>query len=295
MKMKKLTAIILSAVMILAAATAAQADSSLKLFYDSASELLFATNNVTLDGHAEFSLDGERFKTADLKYIQDYSNSLYQLDLHTPRRDGSGEPDRESGYTIVANGEKVYVMEVIYPGTYKSGTTAAQSTILRKSVQMTLMAELVRVLADQAEALPENAVTVRPDGQGGRELVVSLGEDVPDLVNTALNVFYQFIARRYFDTDYDRVDELDMSLMENYVTVTQGILGATRSLSLKQAGIVMKVSGQGVTEQVKGDVSLLLDTGRDGVRQLDITFCLNVTDLNSSHVGRFNPSSYGVQ
>ena len=140
--MKRLVVLLVSLMMILSVASGAfaensvtmpqdaTAEDSLMLFYDAGMELMFETSNVTLDGHAEFSLDGERFKTADLHYIQNYTNSLYQLKLLTPRRDGT-QPDRESGYTIIANGEYVYVIEVIYPGVYKTGTTAAQSTILR--------------------------------------------------------------------------------------------------------------------------------------------------------------------
>ena len=120
MKMKKIVAVLLSIIMVLILTMTALADNELRIFYDSVTNLLFETNNVTLTGHAEFSLDGKRFKTADLNYIQDYTNSYYQLKLLTPRRDGSHEPDRESGYTIIANGENVYVMEVIYPGVYKT-------------------------------------------------------------------------------------------------------------------------------------------------------------------------------
>ena len=294
--MKRFAATVLSIILILSLTMTALADSSTDLFYDSVMELLFQTNNVTLNGQAEFLLDGERFKTAELRYIQDYTNSLYQLNLHTPRRNGSQSPDRESGYTIIANGEKVYVMEVIYPGVYKTGTTYAQSTILRKSVQLNLMTELVRMLAGQADTLPgDQAVTVQPDGQGGKELHITLGEDVPEIVNTVLNVFYQFAAKRYFETDYDYVSEQDMGLMEHYLTVTEGILRTTKHISLKQAHITMQVNGHGQTEQIKGDVSLFLNTGRDGTRQLDFTFSLNVSDLDSSHVDKFDPSEYGVR
>jgi len=82
--MKKIIVSILLIVMALCLTLTAFADSSLRLFYDSAMELLFETQNVTLTGHAEFSLDGERFKTADLKYIQCYNNSLLQYHLLTP-------------------------------------------------------------------------------------------------------------------------------------------------------------------------------------------------------------------
>lgn len=173
--MKKIIVSILLIVMALCLTLTAFADSSLRLFYDSAMELLFETQNVTLTGHAEFSLDGERFKTADLKYIQCYNNSLLQYHLLTPRRDGSEGPDRESGYTIIANTENVYVMEVIHPGIYKTGSTYAQSTILRKTVQMNLITDMIRILIDQADTLlGTDAITIQPCETGGKELGLNL-------------------------------------------------------------------------------------------------------------------------
>ena len=294
--MKKWIALLLSTVLVFTVLVTALAENQLRFFYDAAMNLLFETNNVTLTGHAEFFLDGKRFKTADLNYIQDYTNSYYQLKLLTPRRDGSHEPDRESGYTIIANGENVYVMEVIYPGVYKTGSTYAQNTILRKSVQMNLMTNVLSVLMDQSNLLlGEQAFTVQPDGQGGRELTITIKENVPDLVNTALNIFYQFVAKRYFDTDYDKVKEQDMALMENYLTVSQGILSATKSVSLKQINVTVQANGHGLLERVSGDITLLLDTGRDGTRELGITFYLNVSDIDGSHVEKFDPSAYGVK
>ncbi len=294
--MKKWIAVLLSALLAFTFLVPALAENQLRFFYDAAMNLLFETSNVTLKGHAEFSLDGNRFKTADLNYIQDYTNSFYQLKLLTPRRDGSHEPDRESGYTIIANGEKVYVMEVFYPGVYKTGTMYAQSTILRKSVQMSLMTDMVSVLAEQTDLLLNGQTfTVQSDGQGGKELTIALNEDVPDLVNTSLNVFYQFIAKRYFDTDYDKVNAQDMSLMENYPTVSQGILRATKSVSLKQADVTVQANGQGLPERISGDVTLLLNTGRDGTKELGITFCLDVSDIDGSLVEKFDPSVYGVE
>ena len=192
------------------------------MMYDSIFNLLFDTNNVTLTGNAEFSLDGERFKTADAKYIQDGTNSLWQWKLLTPRKDGT---EREGGYTIIANGEKVYVMEAFYPGVYKTGSTAESDTIMRRSVQLNLLRDLLRILTDQSDTLlGENAITSDSDDTG-MTVHIQAGKDVPELVNTALNMTVQFVARRYFDTDYDQISERFMAPMENYITVTQGNFG----------------------------------------------------------------------
>ena len=87
--MKKWIALLLSALLAFTVLVTALAENQLRFFYDATTRLLFETSNVTLTGHAEFSLDGKRFKTADLNYIQDYTNSYYKLKLLTPRRDGS--------------------------------------------------------------------------------------------------------------------------------------------------------------------------------------------------------------
>ena len=283
-------------VMALCLALTALADSPLYLFYDAVIELLFDTQNVTVTGHAEFSLDGERFKTADLGYVQDYTNSMLDLKLLTPRRYAPEKPDRESGYTVVANGENVYVMEVIYPGVFKTGSTSAQSTILRKSVQMGLVTDVIRLLADRADVLfGADAITVQLCETGGKELRIRLGEDVPEPVDTALNLLYQFAAKRYFDTDYDQISERMMVPMDNAVTVVQGILWNTKSISLKKADVSVIRSDAGNLERITGKVSLNLNTGKDGTRQLDMTFRMDVSELDGSYVDQFDPEAYGVR
>lgn len=289
--MKKALALATVLVMLVPAA-AGLAETPVRLVYDSLFSLLFETNNVTLTGHAEFSLDGERFKTADALYIQDGSNSLWQWKLLTPRPDG---PEREGGYTVIANGGTVYVMEAFYPGVYKTGTTEESFTILRESVQLSLLGELIRILADQSEdLLGKDAVQIRSD-ETGMTVRLQTGKDVPEIVNTALNMAVQFVAKRYFDTDYDFVSERFMGTMGNYLTVTQGILGSTYYLSLKQADITLKRDAGGDFESAEGNVSFELNTANDGIRILDISFRLDVSDRGGSKVKIFNPADYGVK
>ena len=275
----------------LTVAAGALAEPPVRMMYDSIFNLLFDTNNVTLTGHAEFSLDGERFKTADAKYIQDGTNSLWQWKLLTPRKDGT---EREGGYTIIANGEKVYVMEAFYPGAYKTGSTAESDTIMRRSVQLNLLRDLLRILTDQSDTLlGENAITSDSDDTG-MTVHIQAGKDVPELVNTALNMTVQFVARRYFDTDYDQISERFMAPMENYITVTQGILGSTSYMSLNQADITLKRDAGGNFESLDGNASIALST-EDGVRMLDISFRLDAADYGTSKVDTFNPAEYGVK
>lgn len=291
--MKRITVLILIVMMMVGTAAAAQAEPPLRMMYDSFAELLFDTSNVTITGHAEFSLAGERFKTADAKYIQDGTNSLWDWKLITPRQDGT---ERPGGYTVIANGEKVYVMEVFYPGVYKTGTTAASDTILRKSVQLNLLRDFLRIMADQSDALlGGDAVQVVRNDETGMEVRVQAGKDIPEIVNTALNMTVQFAAKRYFDTDYDRISEPYMGSMGSYITVTQGILGTTSYMALREADITLKRSADGKLESAEGSVAIELNTENDGVRILDITFRLDVSDRGSSRVDAFRPEDYGVE
>ena len=85
---------------------AAENEKPLTDLCESAFELLFRTSNVTIKGEASFSLDGNWFKTAKAEYIQDGDRSFWELKLSSPKMDGTV---RENGYTIIADGSKVYV------------------------------------------------------------------------------------------------------------------------------------------------------------------------------------------
>ena len=96
-KMAKKMVALIAALMLTVLAAGAFAETPARRMYDSIFNLLFDTSNVTLTGHAEFSLDGEWFKTADTKYVQDGTNSFWDWKLLSPRWDGS---QRETGYRI---------------------------------------------------------------------------------------------------------------------------------------------------------------------------------------------------
>ncbi len=285
-------AIFTAMLIVLVPFAAALAENPLGDMFEAAEKLLFDTGNVTVKAHAEFSLDGERFKTADGTYVQDGERSFWDLMLKTPKADGT---EREGGYTVIADGEKVYVMETYYPGVYKTGTDAAQSTLVRRTVQLNVMAELAGFLVNQAAPLlGEDAVTVLPEETDGTAIRVKLGEDAPELVQMSLNLFYQYIAKRYFEMDYDHLNEENVYSLDNLITVTQGILYCTRSVSLKEADVMLARDGAGNLNRAEGTVSLLLNTSMDGAKALEISFTLETSAWGESRVKPFDPADYGV-
>ena len=126
--MKKLFVLLLSLLLVFAALTTAMAEeSALRLVIDNLAEVLLDMDNVTVSGTAEFSLDGEWFKSVDTVYKQCGYRSSWKLDLLSPLPDGE---KKASGWTILADEEKRHVIEVIYPGTYITGTGGSQNSIL---------------------------------------------------------------------------------------------------------------------------------------------------------------------
>ena len=256
-------------------------------------ELLFETENVTMTGQVNFSLDGAWFKTADAEYIQDGEDSLWKLILTSPRAEGG---ERVNGFTVVANGERIFAMEVYHPGTFRTGTDSAQSTILRRTVQMDLMVSLVKTLLEQPDLL-QGSGTVESVGaeDGGKEIRIRAGGDVPALVNSGLNVLAQYAAKRYFATDYEHVQAQHMMPLEYYITVTQGILAATKSLALKEADLLFTLDEKGQLEGVSGKIAVVLTTGQDGEKTLDVSLDIGVSGRGESIVKEFNPADYGVE
>lgn len=289
--MKRSFLIILSIVLITVFTAFAQAEKPLTALCDSANELLFKTSNVTVTGEAVFSIDGEWFKTAAARYIQDGDRSYWELRLTSPKADGT---ERKNGYTIIADGSRIYVMEVYRPGIYKTGTGTPQSTLMRKSIQLDLMNEMIRTIAEKMEAAEEDSAVRIEETDTESNVRIVAEENVPPVVNLALNLFAQYAARRYFHMDYDQISERQMIPMNAYLTVTEGILSCTKSLALKHTDISIRKDQNGQPEKLSGDISVLLNTAKDGERQVDISFHAEITDKGRSHVGTFSPADYNV-
>lgn len=286
--MKKTWMVLTAALMTLIICAVALANQAAMELYDKTTDLLFNTSNVTLKAHAELSLNGDWFKTVDGEWQVDGSRSFRQLLLTSPKRDGS---ERKNGYTIVTDKTDLYLMEVFTPGVYRKGYTGDRKALLRSTVESKHLISLGSALSSQADLFfGKDTIAKSEDG----EYRISLDENVPELMNAALNQLARFAAKRYFEIDYDRVlTDRGMSLF-NYGTVTEGILYTMQGISMRKADITLKADENGVLSLAEGVVGLNLQTARDGIIPLDITFRVEVSDLGSTSVKPFNPKDYDV-
>ena len=290
--MKKLFTMFLTLILLLAFACSALADGVIAPLVESAQILLFDTENVTLAGHADFSLNGERFKTAEILYKQAAEDSFWQLDLKTPRK---YRKDRETGYTIIANGEKIYVMERYFPGTYTTGTDSPNNTLFRQSTRAGLLFSMLLSVSDQVEALlPEDAVAVTRTETGSEFRFTLTKDTTPSVVNTALNLAADFFLKRFMDVNYDSITNWGQGQVADYITVTQGILYSTDSFVLGDTSITVTEDTDGRITGVSGTLAALLCSEELQMAPLEIVFDLKVSDYGSTEVEQFSPDDFSV-
>ncbi len=286
---------ILAAALCLCVALTALAltEGTLKTLWNSGCDFLFHTDNVTVTGQAAFSLDGKRFKTAELNYVQDGYKSYYGLKLLTPWSDGT---EHQTGWTIIAAADgTITVMEAFKPGVYNWATGTPQNTLLRRTVRLDALTELGGLLAGSVESLlPEGAVTVT-EAEGGKTVHIALADgQIPDAAVSALNLAADYLAARWFN-GYDRsITEQEALVFDQYVTVTEALTGGTVRWVLKEADADFALDAQGRLSGVRGTVKVSSEYWDGTVREVEVKFDFAATDYGTSTVKPFDPDDYGV-
>ena len=125
---RRLLALALALILCLAFALSALAEGKLRPLYQAGVQLLFDTDNVTIDAQAEFAYNGMLFKTLEGVLKQDGFNSLMDIKLRTPWSDGSV---RDSGFTVVANGDVAYSIDPVdNPYVYSTSNYTPSDSVL---------------------------------------------------------------------------------------------------------------------------------------------------------------------
>ena len=268
------------------------AENHLYHIFNAGKTLLFDIENVTVSGHADFHLDGVLFKTADILYKQDSNYSHWQLDLITPR---PGRENQKSGYTIIANGEKIYIMEAYTPGIYSIAYDQPCTALVRRSVSSDLVVSMAYAMADPIEALlPENAFSVSDTREGTEIQFTVTQETAPGLLNPLLNLVLQFGLRRFLGVDPDRISDWETGSFENYLTATEGIIHTTSSYLLGNTSVTVGMDTKGRLTSIRGNVCMILDSLKEPERTLTVTFDVSVSDYGTTYVRTFDADEFGV-
>lgn len=170
-------------------ALSALAEGKLFKMWNAGCALLMNTENVTLSGHAVFTLDGEVFKTFNGSYRQEEYNSHMQVMLDTPQEDGSVYT---GGYTVTVNDGVAYSVETAWP--YQVGTTHVgwDKTILTSGGVM----GLIQPLGLLAEGLPLDVAEEKLN-EGVKYRITAKKEEIPAEANKLLTQLTKACAEEY--------------------------------------------------------------------------------------------------
>ena len=178
-------------------ACAALAEGQLLTLWKAGTALLFETDNVTLTGRAEFSYEGQLFKTFNGSYIQDGSSSYMRTRFDTPLVDGTV---RTGGYTVVANDGRAYSMDLNMP--YYSQSTASRSeSILTNTVIRSSLMRFGGLLIDLMEDRMAGAITQTAHETGTDYTIRLQPGETPEAAGAALTVLMQLLGKQYLYID----------------------------------------------------------------------------------------------
>jgi len=178
-------------------------------------KLMFDESNVTLTASAEFTVDGELFKVFRGEYRQDGVNSYMDVSLDTPVVYGMST----GGFTVVANGDKVYSRDTYYGNYFIEGTCIEADTVLEKDAATSTA---IYLLKSALKTLEEGGSTFFTEEDGKYILET---EGAPALIN-ALSAYFvrdyaeeqMYLGYRYEEcTLYN--DSVDTLIKKEYETV----------------------------------------------------------------------------
>ena len=236
--------------------------------YQAGEYILTGTDNVTARGQADFYLDGKLFKHAEGVCAQEGFHGYQQIDLRTPREDGSF---RENGYAVVDHSGIGYLVERYLGRTrYDQIFNVEKNQILRPSVATRSLLAMGRQIAAELDEMTAAEVS----GGGAKISFAWQEEDVPLIVSPALNIFFQEAVKRYFLINYDDMPEVGYATIEDYMTITEGILYNMKYLTLTGLRAEAELDSEGRLRELTGSASIRMLLRNDDTRTLEVSFSL---------------------
>lgn len=296
--MKKMKRKLLTAALVLAiagiCAFAISEDSVLLQYFEAAEKLAFDEMNVTVNGEAEFSIDGRLFKRASVTAVMDGNNSLQKVQLFTPLYTEGAEGNhieyRESGYTVTRNNREVFVTETLHPGSWRTGYSESRNSVVNVSSKLKALLGIAEAVIVQTEPLIKDRFTVNVNADGSESLTFVLPSGgAGALVDHAVTLLGQYVLERYFGADYNRQEFSDYAYADiyDYPTVTAGICYTMDSLSLTACSVNAVLNSDGSLMQVDGNCELTVILQCGEKYPASIRFSMSADQRGSSVVKPF--------
>lgn len=214
-----------------AAAEGAQ-DAPIYRLYTAGAKTLTETDNVTVRVTADFCLDGKAFKHAEGILAQAGEDSYQEIRLETPRE---GAEPRKNGYAVYLSGGEGYSVErwgrwVIPVTIYDT----PKESLFRPRIGEEALISLGSGIAEQLDRAMAGTASSEK-GENGEEISLTWAEgQIPDLVSGGLNILWQYLVDRYRVERYNDMKTTGYAAIEDYFTVTDGIVYCTRRMTLRR-------------------------------------------------------------
>ncbi|MBR2822425.1 MAG: hypothetical protein IKE24_01870 [Clostridia bacterium] len=281
MKFRKWMGLLLAAVMIGSGCCAA-AEGEISLLYEAGRQLLTATTNVTVQGSADFYLDGTHFKNARGAYIQNGEEAFQTITLRGPDNEGK---DRENGYAVLTLDGLALVAELYHGKDHRwSLYTQANETILRQDRKIENLlwmgqlaaAELDRALMDMVE---------EKDTEEGRTYSWTAEEgDMPDWLQYALNRLWNEGISRYYWAGYENMTPYAFGEIGEYATPTEGIIMTTREITVHDMEIHASLDDEKHLSGIGGTVQMRLTEASGATHELMVAFSVSMDQYGESSI-----------
>ncbi|MBQ9251424.1 MAG: hypothetical protein IJ188_02150 [Clostridia bacterium] len=249
--------------------------------FNAGNKMLTDTDNFTATGTADFYLDGELFKHADGVYAQEGENCYQSISLKTPRENGT---ERENGYTVVDYGGLGYGIEY-YGGVkhYFPVTNVPKTQALRDSIPTETMMNLGARIAEYLD-LTANRGEVKQDAGKTAFSLRWETADIPSLVQSGVNLFWQAAIQRYFMISYEDMSLTGDAAIEDYSTLTQGIIFSARKLELQRLDLDAFFNEKDELLSLDGTAWIEILCRNADTRMLRIAFSLEGNDYGITSV-----------
>ena len=265
-----------------AGCAAAGAEGALSSIYAAGRTLLLQTENVTLTGEAEFFLDGESFKKAEGTYIQSGTDSFQQIDLKGPDNEGTVH---ENGYAVMDLDGDVKIFEKHHGRDHgKTRYAVPQATILQENRMISLLADFGAAATEIFENALDGKIETAETEAGKKTAWKAEAEDVPAVVQSAVNMLWQAGVSRFFFPGYQEMEPARYAELNSFSTPTEGILFTTERIALKRMEAAAEQDEEGRITSLAGEAEILLYGETSGEHTLKVSFSVKAESYGSSSV-----------
>ena len=260
--------------------------------YQAGTDLLVSCSNLTVSGTADFFLEGESFKHAEGLFAQEGWTSYRQIELQSPRRDGS---IRENGYAVTDWGGYGYSVEYYLERTQtKPILNAPKEHALRDTVENRMLLSMGQGIAAVLDDLWADKVTAEAQGAVTRISLSVEEADFPILAKAGLNLAWQAAVHHFYELSYEDMNLEGYANPEDYLTLWEGIRYSAREWNPLMLQISAELDEEGRLISMTGTAGIQLICRNDTVREMEVKFSMTGRDFGTTRVEELIPEKYYV-